>query len=364
MAANLLLAASAVDSKGVKFSQMMKDAFTKAMNHHTAATKGNANNNNNKTTWKTSRRNFVHAFVNLQSLGVPFFTAVISLVAWVILRPLTIFKRFFASVKSVYISLRRLILDLIHLLGEKKTVLVREPTKEKSIAWSSALSLADVKVVKDAFGVTVNDVLVAALTGALRRHIIERGEVVPYDVFCPIPVTLRKTVKDVESLQNNVAGVWHFLPTGIEDPVARLHEIHKRMEERKKNKIYIAFTVFNMEFWGRCPQSVATGVVNHYWGKSLAIITNVPGPQSTLYLGGAKITDIQIFGLQACYGGMAISIITYDGKVSISIVADRNENAIDTPARQLCDTKVLTQFEQDFKVYLDLARAKMETSKQ
>ncbi|KJE91328.1 hypothetical protein CAOG_002480 [Capsaspora owczarzaki ATCC 30864] len=348
MAANVLLASAAVDAKGVTFAHMMKEAFTKATNASKKSASGD----------KHDSRNFVHAFVNLQSLGIPFSSTLASLAFWLILRPVKMIGQAFASLRSTYLSLRLLIVDLFLCVVERKTALRREASTRKSVLWSSSLSLDDVKTVKDAFGVTVNDVLVSALTGGLRRQIIQRGETVPSNVFCPIPVTLRKTVADIESIQNNIAGVWHFLPTGIADPVERLAEVHTRLEERKRNKIYIGFTVFNMSFWGFTPRRITSAIVNHFWGKSAAIITNVPGPQTALFLGGHKIREIHIFGLQSCYGGMAISIMTYDGRVSISVVSDANAEP-----NQICDTKVLDEFALEFEEYLKLAKT-MKSDKQ
>eukprot|EP01137_Pigoraptor_chileana_P004681 Opistho-2@46646 len=308
MSANILLAASALDDAGVSYAEVIKKSFEQMM-------RGRRRSNSMNTST---------AYFNLRSLGVSSRGMILVGALWALSRPISVLMRQYGVLRHFGVSVGQVLVDLFFLIIERKQILAKPSTSGKVASWTTGVSLDEIKAIKSAFGVTVNDVLVSAITGAMRRHIVRLGRRVPRDVFSPIPVMLRRSVAEIETLRNQVAAVWHFLPTGMEDPVARLKEVHERMLARKRNSLYMAFTLGNMSFWGASPRSIARPVFNNFYDKAVSIVTNVSGPQGLLRLEGVPIKDIHIFGLQSTCGGTAISIITYNGRVSVTLLADED----------------------------------------
>src|SRR5215470_7162968 len=105
----------------------------------------------------------------------------------------------------------------------------------KRAAWSEPIPLADVKAAGVRVGGTINDVLVTAAAGALRRYLAGRGEDVEgLDVRAAVPVNLRP-LDEAHRLGNQFGLVFLALPLGIEEPVERLAEVKRRMDELKSS---------------------------------------------------------------------------------------------------------------------------------
>ena len=102
-----------------------------------------------------------------------------------------------------------------------------------------------------------------------------------------------------------------------------------------------------MDMWGYSPAWMNRAVVPYFMAKAPAIITNVMGPDKPLYFASHSIEHIHIFGLQGCQGGLSISILSFNGAVSVSLVADDDLVPTDQP-----DTVLIDLFHQE----LDLAR--------
>ncbi len=115
---------------------------------------------------------------------------------------------------------------------------------QKRVAWSNNIPLADVKAVTKALGTKVNDVMLAAVAGALRDYLIERkAEVRDLEIRAVIPVDLRPPQKGIE-LGNAFGLVFLSLPLRIADPVERLQETKKRMDAIKQS--IEAFTFYSL----------------------------------------------------------------------------------------------------------------------
>src|SRR5207247_1168832 len=103
--------------------------------------------------------------------------------------------------------------------------------RRKRAAWSTPIPLEDFKAIGTAFGATVNDVLVATATGALRRYLERRGEpTAGLSIRASVPVNLRPAA-DAHKLGNSFGLVFLTLPVGVVDPVKRLGSIKKAMDE-------------------------------------------------------------------------------------------------------------------------------------
>lgn len=191
----------------------------------------------------------------------------------------------------------------------------------KRAAWSKPLSLRDVKAIKKATGGTVNDVLVSAMTGALRRYMLEKGaDVTGLNFRAAVPVNLR-TPEQMGELGNKFGIVFLSLPVGIGDPLERLHEVHKRMMELKNSKeAPVALGILSA--MGMSPQELQGTLVKMFGSKTTAVMTNVPGPPMPLYLAGQEIEGLMFWVPQSGRVALGISILSYANKVFLGVATD------------------------------------------
>ncbi len=185
-------------------------------------------------------------------------------------------------------------------------------TPARSIAIDSVL-LSDVKRVKNAFGVTVNDVVLALCAGALRRYFDSRGEEVDGPLLAMVPVSVRAE-DNRQDMGNQVSSMFTSLATDIDDPVERLGAIHEGMRGAKEQHRAIgAETLTNWaEFaapavFGRAMRLYARmGLADRHRPVFNLTISNVPGPPFPLYSAGAKMEAN--FPLGPIFDGAALNI--------------------------------------------------------
>lgn len=192
---------------------------------------------------------------------------------------------------------------------------------QKRAAWSEPILLDDVKRVGGMFRCTINDVLLNAVAGALRRYMLGRGAIVDgLNIRAVVPVNLRPP-GPITRLGNHFSLVFLDLPVGIEDPFDRLLELKRRMEGIKSSpEAAIAFGILNTI--GVMPQQMAELVVDIFGSKATAVMTNVPGPRQRIYLAGSPIRQIMFWVPQAGHLGLGVSIFSYAGNVLIGIAVD------------------------------------------
>ncbi len=191
----------------------------------------------------------------------------------------------------------------------------------KRATWSKPIPLRDVKAIKNVTGGTVNDVLISAMTGGLRRYMLNKGARVDGLNFrAAVPVNLR-TPEEMGTLGNKFGIVFLSLPVGIGDPLDRLHEVNKRMMELKNSKeAPVALGILSA--MGMSPQDLQGTLVNMFGSKTTAVMTNVPGPPMPLYLAGQKIEELMFWVPQSGRVSLGISIISYANRVHMGIATD------------------------------------------
>jgi diacylglycerol O-acyltransferase len=189
----------------------------------------------------------------------------------------------------------------------------------KRAAWSEAIPLRDVKTIKNMTHTTVNDVLVSAVSGAVRSYLLEKGK--PTEDFrAIIPVNLR-TEEEMGKLGNKFGLVFLSLPVSIEDPMKRLAEVSRRMAALKdSSEATVALGILN--FMGLSAAEIQSLILTIFATKATAVLTNVPGPPMPLFLAGSEIDDIMFWVPQAGRLGIGISILSYAGKVYLGIMTD------------------------------------------
>ncbi len=191
----------------------------------------------------------------------------------------------------------------------------------KRAAWSRRIPVADVKAISQRIGGTVNDVLLTAVTGALRRYLLFRGDKPDgKDVNAMVPVNLRPP-SEADELGNRFGLIYLALPVGERDPAERLHLVKKRMDAIKRTpEPFVAFQILNA--LGLAPAEVADLVVNLFGSKSTAVMTNVIGPKQPVWFAGRRMTDMMFWVPQSGRMGLGVSIFSYDGHVVVGIATD------------------------------------------
>jgi diacylglycerol O-acyltransferase / wax synthase len=229
---------------------------------------------------------------------------------------------------------------LVLLPPDPPTPFKGELGRRKRAAWSKPVPLEDFKAIGRAFGATVNDVLVATATGALRRYLERRGESSKrLEIRASVPVNLRP-VDDAHRLGNSFGLVFLTLPIGIVDPVRRLRAIKKEMDELKRSpEALVAFGVLNV--MGLAPVEVERLGLRFFGSKATAVLTNVPGPREPLYLAGRRLDRVMFWVPQSGRLGLGISILSYAGGVMLGVATD--EGLVADPE------KIVDAFEKEFR---------------
>ena len=194
----------------------------------------------------------------------------------------------------------------------------------KRVAWAEPLPLIEVKAISKLFGCSVNDVLIAAVTGALRSYMLDRGEVPSRnsEIRATVPVNLRP-LEHAKNLGNHFGLVFLPLPIGESNPIDRVKQVHDRMKELKSSK-QAAVSFGLLAALGMGPSLLQKPALDMLSEKATMVLTNVPGPQKPLYLGGGEVKQMMFWVPQSGSIGMGISILSYNGNVFFGVIADRN----------------------------------------
>jgi WS/DGAT/MGAT family acyltransferase len=202
------------------------------------------------------------------------------------------------------------------------TSLKGQPSGSKAVAWNEPLALDDVKAVGKALGCSVNDVLLASVAGAIRGYLVDRGEdVAGCELRAMVPVNLRDP-KSWKELGNKFGLVPLLLPVGIENPIARVFEVQRRMTELKASyQAVLAMAILGLV--GLAPRMLQKQALDFLAKKGTAVMTNVPGPQQPLYMAGAMIRRMMFWVPQSGDIGVGVSILSYAGGVQFGLITDK-----------------------------------------
>lgn len=163
--------------------------------------------------------------------------------------------------------------------------------------------------------------LVAAVAGAVGHHLRARGDGAE-DVHALVPVNLRPLDEALpRELGNRFGLVLLGLPVGIEDPVARVVEVRRRMDALKRgHEGAMAYAILSLI--GRTPAPVEARLIDLFSSKGSLVVTNVPGLRHRLSLAGAPLRGVLVWA--PCSGSiaMSVSVFSYAGKVTVGFLAD------------------------------------------
>ncbi len=200
--------------------------------------------------------------------------------------------------------------------------------QQRRYAWSRA-SLADIKTIKNEFGGTVNDVVLAAISGGFRALLLERGEEPePHEVPSLVPVSVRAP-GDNGSFGNQVSATVTNLPVHIADPVERLAAVRAEQDSLKEShEAMLGQALIALGQYSAYP--LTSWLVRKMFllpqREIVTVTTNVPGPQQPLYWMGRRLEEIIPYVPIASRVRIGISIFSYDGDVAFGVTGDYAAN--------------------------------------
>jgi WS/DGAT/MGAT family acyltransferase len=188
--------------------------------------------------------------------------------------------------------------------------------------------LDDYKRIRKAHGGTVNDVVLATVSGALRAWLMTRGETVtPTTVVrAMVPVSVRTDSQKGE-LGNRVSSYFVDLPVGEPNPVMRLHQVSYAMRAHKESGAAVGADAL-VQLSGFAPPTITA--LGARTASSLTrrlfnlVVTNVPGPQFPLYAAGARMLSMYPVVPLAKNQAVSIGLTSYDGGVFYGLNCDRD----------------------------------------
>jgi WS/DGAT/MGAT family acyltransferase len=200
-------------------------------------------------------------------------------------------------------------------------------TPHRTIGFAQA-ELADVKKVKNAQGVTVNDVVLAICSGALRAYLDKRGELPDRSLIAVVPVAVSED-EAIDVGTNRVTGMFTKLATDIADPLERLQAIRESTGSAKEHLGEWSASMPQMlaQF---IPPTVTGAGVRLYSALGLGdkqppmqnlLISNVPGPDFPLYFLGARIEAMYPLGPIFETAGLNITVVSVNGKLNVGLIA-------------------------------------------
>jgi diacylglycerol O-acyltransferase / wax synthase len=210
----------------------------------------------------------------------------------------------------------------------------------KKLVWSPAFRLEEFKAVGTATDTTLNDILMTALAGALRRYLLARS-VLPadLDVRAVVPVNLRPA-NEAHLLGNRFGLVFLSLPLGDQEALPRLKELHRRMLALKKSPDAAA-TWMLLWVMGQLPRPLFDLVVDLFATKATTVVTNVVGPREAIWILGARLRQAMFWVPCAGHLGLGVSLLSYAGSAWVGVQVDGG--LIPDPEQ------ILTAFEEELK---------------
>ncbi len=199
----------------------------------------------------------------------------------------------------------------------------------RSMGWVGA-SMQDIAPVRDAFGVTFNDVALAMVAGSVRNSLLERGELPDRPLMAGNPVNMRHET-DEHAIENRWTMVLPLLPTHISDPVERLEVISKGMGKVKSSlrragtnpveNLFDLVTPGTVEFAAHVMTSALVPQLPPIFN---VVLTDVATSKEPVFICGARIDEFYIMMMLALNIGPECAVITYGGKAHFAVTANRD----------------------------------------
>ena len=201
-------------------------------------------------------------------------------------------------------------------------------TAHRRFAFGS-LPLDEVKQVKNAFSMTVNDVAMALCTSALRRWLLDHDGLPEQPIVVAVPVSVR-TDDSADEQGNQLSVLLAQMPTHLADPAERLAEVQRSMPAAKEQFEAVPATILQ-DVTGVIPTALSGLAFRAFFSMAAMgafplnlFISNVPGPQMPLYIGGARVLGVYpASAITDITGALNITLFSYDGSLDFGLIACR-----------------------------------------
>ena len=198
-------------------------------------------------------------------------------------------------------------------------------TAHRNVAYAQ-LDLEDIKTVKNHFSVKVNDVVMALVSGVLRQFLLDRGELPDSSLVAMVPVSVHG--RSDRPGRNQVSGMFSRLETQIADPAERLKSIAEANSVAKQHSSAISATL--LQDWSQFAAPAVFGLAMRAYARTSLtksrpvhnlVVSNVPGPQTPLYLLGNEVKAMYPLGPIFHGSGLNITVMSLNGKFDVGLIA-------------------------------------------
>lgn len=210
------------------------------------------------------------------------------------------------------------------------TTRFNNPVSPYRVVESSTFSFADLCEIKDTTNTKVNDVALAVISGAMSKYLAAKNETPATSLVASLPINMRTRTGDTGEA-NQVGSIFTSLNSDIEDPLERLHAIHRSTNEAKQfgenTPVRDA-----LKLAGAMSPRLSKRLLNAYIDNKLTrhsplkintVISNVAGPNFPLYCSGAKLLRYHGLGVLTAGVGIFHLVFTYCDEITITVLADR-----------------------------------------
>ncbi|MFB1297149.1 wax ester/triacylglycerol synthase family O-acyltransferase [Mycobacterium sp. pW049] len=206
-----------------------------------------------------------------------------------------------------------------------RTVFNANVTSHRAVAFTQ-LDLDDVKTVKNHFGVKVNDVVMALVSGVLRTFLLAHGGLPESSLVAMVPVSVHE--KSDRPGRNQVSGMFAKLETGVEDPAERLKAIAQANSVAKQHSSAISATL--LQDWTQFAAPAVFGAAMRVYASSRLsgarpvhnlVVSNVPGPQGRLFMLGCEVKAMYPLGPIFHGSGLNMTVMSLSGNLDVGIVS-------------------------------------------
>lgn len=197
----------------------------------------------------------------------------------------------------------------------------------RTVAFAS-VSLEDAKALRKRHDVKINDVVLALVAGALRAYLVDRDELPAESLVVGVPISTRAA--DDAELGNKIAQMAVTLSTDIEDPIARLLQIHRNSQSSKEmTEVMRARRIQSLgETAPPLMLDLAIAAIHHTGAIAAiptamnAVVSNVPGPPFPVYFAGVPITGMFPGSVIMEGMGLNVTVLSYMDRIDIGLSAD------------------------------------------
>jgi diacylglycerol O-acyltransferase / wax synthase len=198
-------------------------------------------------------------------------------------------------------------------------------TAHRNIAYAQ-LDLDDVKTVKSHFDVKVNDVVMALVSGVLRQFLLDRGELPDSSLVAMVPVSAHG--RSDRPGRNQVSGMFSRLESQIADSAERLESIAEANSVAKEHSSAISATL--LQDWSQFAAPAVFGMAMRAYARTSLtksrpvhnlVVSNVPGPQTSLYLLSNEVKAMYPLGPIFHGSGLNITVMSLNGKLDVGLIA-------------------------------------------